>query len=137
MLPSPTSRRVFLARALGAAVAAGLTTSCKSPVASGGTVFANARRAGTLRVGIANEKPYGYIDGNGTLQGAMVELLKAVLAPYGITHVDAQIADFNALVPSLLAKRIDISAPECLYAPRAAATLRSPIPCRVLVDRSW
>ncbi len=59
-------------------------------------------------MGIANEKPYGYIDGNGTLQGAMVELLKAVLAPYGITHVDAQIADFNALVPSLLAKRIDI-----------------------------
>jgi polar amino acid transport system substrate-binding protein len=38
----------------------------------------------------------------------MVELLKAVLAPYGIIHVNAQIADFNALVPSLLAKRIDV-----------------------------
>jgi polar amino acid transport system substrate-binding protein len=102
------SRRVFLARALGAAVAGIWTTSCKSPAAVGGTVFANARRTGSLRVGIANEKPYGYIDANGTLQGAMVELLKALLAPHGITQVNAQITDFNALVPSLLANRIDV-----------------------------
>jgi polar amino acid transport system substrate-binding protein len=101
-----TSRRSFLAQALGAAAAGG-TLSCKSAPA-GGTVFVNARRTGTLRVGIANEKPYGYIDAHGALQGAMVELLQAVLAPYGITHLDAQIADFNALAPSLLAKRIDM-----------------------------
>ena len=103
-----TSRRAFLARALSSAVAAGWITSCRTPAVGGGAVFENARRSGTLRVGIANEKPYGYVDGNGTLQGAMVELLKAVLAPYGIIHIDAQIADFNALVPSLLAKRIDL-----------------------------
>jgi len=105
MMPT---RRVFLARYLSAAVACGWTTSCKSPAAGNETVFANARHAGLLRVGIANEKPYGYIDANGMLQGAMVELLKAVLAPYGISKVNAQIADFNALVPSLLANRIDI-----------------------------
>ena len=98
-----THRRAFLA-----AVAVGWMTSCKRRVAGGGTVFANARRTGSLRVGIANEKPYGYIDGNGGLQGAMVDLLRAVLAPYGITHVNAQITDFNALVPSLLANRIDL-----------------------------
>src|ERR1700691_1225491 len=108
MTPTPTSRRGFFAQALSAAVAAGWTTSCKSPKAAGGTVFTNARRTGTLRVGIANEKPYGYIDSNGTLQGALVELLRAVLPPYGITHGDAQIAAFNALVPSLLANRIDL-----------------------------
>jgi polar amino acid transport system substrate-binding protein len=102
------SRRAFLARALNSALAAGLTTSCRSPLAAGRTVFENARHTGSLRVGIANEKPYGYVDGNGSLQGAMVELLKAVLAPYGITRVNAQIADFNALVPSLLANRIDL-----------------------------
>jgi len=71
-------------------------------------VLARARRTGKLRVGIANEKPYGYIDTNGALQGALVELLKAVLSPYGITQLDAHIADFNALVPSLLANRIDL-----------------------------
>jgi polar amino acid transport system substrate-binding protein len=102
------SRRAFLARALSSAAAAGWITSCKSPAAGGGTVFENARRSGALRVGIANEKPYGYVDGNGSLQGAMVELLKAVLAPYGISQINAQIADFNALVPSLLANRIDL-----------------------------
>ncbi len=102
------SRRAFLVRTLSSAVAAACATSCKSPVAGRGTVFENARRSGALRVGIANEKPYGYVDGNGSLQGAMVELLRAVLAPYGITQVNAQIADFNALVPSLLANRIDL-----------------------------
>jgi polar amino acid transport system substrate-binding protein len=71
-------------------------------------VFENARRTGSLRLGIANEKPYGYIDETGSLRGAMVELLKAVLAPYGISNVNAQIADFNALVPSLMANRIDV-----------------------------
>jgi polar amino acid transport system substrate-binding protein len=105
---STASRRGFLLHALGSALAAGWTTSCKSPAAGGRTVFTNARLTGTLRAGIANEKPYGYIDSNGALQGAMIELLRALLAPYGINRVEAQIADFNALVPSLLANRIDL-----------------------------
>jgi polar amino acid transport system substrate-binding protein len=103
-----TNRRIFLAQSVGAAIAGGWTTSCRSPAAGSGTVFTKARGSGTLRVGIANEKPYGFIDSNGTLQGAMVELLKAVLAPYGIKHFDARIADFDALVPSLLANRTDL-----------------------------
>lgn len=98
-----TNRRTLLASA-----AAVWTTSCKTSPSRNDSVFAEARRKGTLRVGIANEKPYGYIDANGALQGAMVELLKAVLSPYGITRLDAHITDFNALVPSLLANRIDI-----------------------------
>jgi len=97
------SRRSFLA-----ALAAGWATSCKSPATARKTTFANARLSGTLRAGIANEKPYGYVDAKGALQGAMVELLRAILAPYGINRVEAQIADFNALVPSLLANRIDV-----------------------------
>jgi polar amino acid transport system substrate-binding protein len=102
------SRRAFLAQTMSSVLAAGWTTSCKSPATGGRTVFANARLGGTLRAGIANEKPYGYIDSNGTLQGAMIELLRAVLAPYGITRIEGRIADFNSLVPSLLANRIDL-----------------------------
>jgi polar amino acid transport system substrate-binding protein len=102
------NRRTLLAQALGVAIPTFCTESCKNSAAGKGTVFDQARRSGILRVGIANEKPYGYIDSNGQLQGAMVELLKAVLSPHGITHLDARIADFNALVPSLLADRIDL-----------------------------
>lgn len=102
-----TNRRAFLVGASSLA-AAGWATSCKGPAVGSGTVFAAARRSGVLRVGIANEKPYGYIDSNGNLQGAMVELVKATLASYGITRIDGQISDFNALVPSLLANRIDV-----------------------------
>jgi polar amino acid transport system substrate-binding protein len=102
---STTTRRAFLSTATAAVCA---TSACRNASTPSGTIFANARRTATIRVGIANEKPYGFIDSTGTLQGALVELIKAVLAPYGITHIDAQIADFNALVPSLQANRIDI-----------------------------
>src|SRR5580698_7209245 len=97
------SRRVFLAQCVSSALAAAVTASCKSAAVGGRTIFANAQLTGTLRAGIANEKPYGYVDSNGALEGAMVELLRAGLAPYGITRIEAQIADFNSLVPSLLA----------------------------------
>jgi polar amino acid transport system substrate-binding protein len=117
------SRRVFLVRTLTSAFAASWTTSCRSPATGGRTAFASARLTGTLRAGIANEKPYGYIDNNGTLQGAMIELLRAVLAPYGIRRIEGQIADFNALVPSLLANRIDLIGAGMFIRPSRCASI--------------
>jgi polar amino acid transport system substrate-binding protein len=119
----PASRRVFLARTLNSVLAASWITSCKSPAPGGRTAFASARLTGTLRAGIANEKPYGYIDSNGVLQGAMIELLRAVLAPYGISHIEGEIADFNALVPSLLANRIDLIGAGMFIRPSRCATI--------------
>lgn len=65
-------------------------------------------RASGLTAGIANEQPYAYIDTNGEVTGANIEILKAVLAPLGISKVDTPITDFGSLVPGLAAKRFDL-----------------------------
>ena len=49
------------------------------------STFQAAQRTKKLTVGIANEKPYGYVDTDGKPTGAIVEVIRAVLAPYGIT----------------------------------------------------
>ncbi|MBF7144747.1 MULTISPECIES: ectoine/hydroxyectoine ABC transporter substrate-binding protein EhuB [Pseudomonas] len=65
-------------------------------------------RTGGLTAGIANEQPYAYIGTDGQVTGANVEILKAVLAPLGISKVDTPITDFGSLVPGLAAKRFDL-----------------------------
>ena len=65
-------------------------------------------RAGGLTAGIANEQPYAYIGTDGKVTGANVEVLKAVLAPLGITQIETPITDFGSLVPGLAAGRFDL-----------------------------
>jgi polar amino acid transport system substrate-binding protein len=66
------------------------------------------KSTGKVGVGIANEKPYGYVDTNGQLAGAVPEIILAALTPYGIKTMQAEIVEFNALIPGLNAGRFDI-----------------------------
>lgn len=61
----------------------------------------------TIRVGIFNQAPYGYLALDGTATGESVEAVRASLLPYGITKIDAVVTDFGALVPGLVAGRFD------------------------------
>ena len=54
-----------------------------------------------LVVGLANEKPYAYIETDGTVTGAIIEVLRAALKPMGIDKIEANINEFSALVPGL------------------------------------
>jgi polar amino acid transport system substrate-binding protein len=72
------------------------------------TTFQQAQRTKSITVGVANEKPYGYVDTDNKATGAIVEVLRATLAPYGITDVQAQVGAFDTLIPGLLAKRFDV-----------------------------
>ena len=65
-------------------------------------------RAGGLTAGIANEQPYAYIGTDGKATGANVEVLKAILAPLGISKIETPITDFGSLVPGLAAGRFDL-----------------------------
>jgi polar amino acid transport system substrate-binding protein len=73
-----------------------------------GSAFGRAKDAKSISVGIANEKPYGYVDTDGKLTGAIIEVLRSAVAPYGITEVKGTIADFDALIPGVNAGRFDI-----------------------------
>src|SRR5699024_6267233 len=62
---------------------------------------------GTVKVGFANEKPYGYENDDGELTGASVDTAKAVFAELGIDEVDGHLADYDQLVPGLNANKFD------------------------------
>lgn len=66
------------------------------------------KSTGKVGVGIANEKPYGYVETDGRLVGAVPDVILAALAPYGVKTMQAEIVEFNALIPGLNAGRFDI-----------------------------
>ncbi|MGE5767387.1 MAG: ectoine/hydroxyectoine ABC transporter substrate-binding protein EhuB [Bacteroidota bacterium] len=69
-----------------------------------------SREQGFIRIGFANEAPYGYATPDGKLTGEAPEVAKAVLAKMGITEVDGVLTEFGSLIPGLKAGRFDIIA---------------------------
>jgi polar amino acid transport system substrate-binding protein len=107
------SRRDFLRRTASAgAIAVGgsaFLSACQSTGADGGgSVLENARSAGTMRIGIAGEEPYGFSDVNGAVTGEAPEVARAVLQAIGIGQVQPEQVDFGSLIPALNANRYDM-----------------------------
>jgi polar amino acid transport system substrate-binding protein len=98
------AKRALLAIAAGAALVA------TSFAANAETTLERAKREGYLRVGFANEAPFGYATPDGKLTGESPEVVKAVLAKMGINQVDGVLTEFGSLIPGLQAGRFDIIA---------------------------
>lgn len=113
------SRRRFIQG--GIAVSAGLVMA--RPGFAATSAFEKAKAAKSISVGIANEKPYGYVDTDGKLTGAIIEVLRATVAPYGITDVKGTIADFDALIPGVNAGRFDIIGAGMYVRPKRCAAI--------------
>jgi polar amino acid transport system substrate-binding protein len=79
------------------------------PQAGEGGTLQRIRDAGTIKVGIAGEVPYGYTE-NGEVTGQAPEVAKAVFKAMGIDNVEATQVEFNQLIPSLNANRYDMVA---------------------------
>lgn len=116
MVHGEWKRREFFRRtALGAVVlgGAGLVAACtEAPQAGGkggGSTLQRARDAGTIKIGIAGEIPYGYTDG-GNVTGESPEVAKAVFKNIGIPNVDATQVEFKQLIPALAAGQYDMVA---------------------------
>jgi polar amino acid transport system substrate-binding protein len=102
MAISPTIHR-RLAAAFLAVAAASLPALAQ-------TTLEGARESGYIRVGFANEAPFGFATTDGQLTGEAPEVAKAVLAKMGITEVDGVLTEFGSLIPGLKAGRFDIIA---------------------------
>ncbi|MFJ6634074.1 ectoine/hydroxyectoine ABC transporter substrate-binding protein EhuB [Streptomyces sp. NPDC091376] len=101
-------RRTLLlgtAGALGAAGAAGATGCARVP---SGDALARLRSQGTVRLGIAGEVPYGYIDEQGEFTGEAPELAKAVFQRLGVGNVQPVATDFASLIPGLNSQQFDV-----------------------------
>ncbi|HZT18886.1 MAG TPA: ectoine/hydroxyectoine ABC transporter substrate-binding protein EhuB [Dongiaceae bacterium] len=88
------------------------------------TTLEKARRQGYIRVGFANEAPYGYATPDGKLTGESPEVVKAVLAKIGIPQVDGVLTEFGSLIPGLLAGRFDIIAAGMFITPKRCAQVQ-------------
>ena len=102
------TRRGLLA-GMAAASAGGVTLSMARS-ARADTTLERARKDGYIRVGFANEAPFGYATPEGKLTGEAPEVAKAVLAKMGIAQVDGVLTEFGSLIPGLKAGRFDIIA---------------------------
>ncbi len=109
------TRRDFIKRSalLGAAVIGGpaLISACSSTSSGGGSSqLDNLRKAGTIKVGIAGEQPYGYTDASGKVTGEAPEIARAIFKKIGIPNMTAQQTDFDTLIQGLNAGQYDMVA---------------------------
>lgn len=108
------NRRDFLRfGATAGAVAIGapaLLTACEQvPQAgsgSGGTLQ-RIKDAGTIKVGIAGEVPYGYTDA-GKVTGEAPEVARAVFQAIGVKNMQPSQVEFSQLIPALNAGQFDM-----------------------------
>jgi polar amino acid transport system substrate-binding protein len=90
--------------------AAGGMMSVGSRLAFAESTLERAKQDGFIRVGFANEAPFGFATPDGKLTGEAPEVAKAVLAKMGINQVDGVLTEFGSLIPGLKAGRFDIIA---------------------------
>ncbi|OEJ96126.1 ectoine/hydroxyectoine ABC transporter substrate-binding protein EhuB [Streptomyces thermolilacinus] len=73
-----------------------------------GDALARLRSQGTVRLGIAGEVPYGYVDEDGAFTGEAPELAKVVFRRLGIDRVQPVATDFGSLIPGLNSQQFDV-----------------------------
>lgn len=104
--------RLRLGAGIAVIAAAGLT---------GGALHAatleEIRESGTIRIAVANEIPYGYIDPTGEAMGAGPDVAKHIVEQLGIENVEWVTAEFSGLIPGLQADRFDMVAAEMAILP--------------------
>ena len=88
------------------------------------TTLERAKREGYIRVGFANEAPYGFATPDGKLTGESPEVVRAVLKKIGINQVDGVLTEFGSLIPGLQAGRFDIIAAGMFITPKRCAQVQ-------------
>ncbi len=100
----------------------GVRRDCRTVAA---TTAANAvtlkevKDRGYIRIAVANEIPYGYVDPNGDAKGAGPDVAKEVVKALGIEPDNIQwvVTNFSSLIPGLQANRFDMTAAEMAIRP--------------------
>ncbi|MDJ1133290.1 ectoine/hydroxyectoine ABC transporter substrate-binding protein EhuB [Streptomyces iconiensis] len=110
------SRRTLLAGAasLGAVSALGATTACSrvssAGTGDGGDLLERLKAQGTVRLGLAGEQPYSYIDKNGELTGSSPAIARIIFKRLGVPKVQPFPTEFNSLIAGLNSMQFDVVA---------------------------
>jgi len=73
---------------------------------------------GQVRIAIANEIPYGYMDLDGTAKGVGPDVAKHIMSELGIEKIEWVTTTFGSLIPGLQADRFDMVAAEMAVLPQ-------------------
>ncbi|MEV4038004.1 ectoine/hydroxyectoine ABC transporter substrate-binding protein EhuB [Streptomyces umbrinus] len=106
------SRRSLLAgvAAFGALGAAGCSRVATASGKDGGDLLDRLKAQGVVRLGIAGEIPFGYIDRNGKLTGEAPELARVIFKRLGVDSVQPVPTEFGSLIPGLNSQQFDVVA---------------------------
>jgi len=76
------------------------------------------KQRGSLRIAVANEIPYGYMDLQGKPQGVGPDVAQHIARQLGIPKIEWISTTFSALIPGLRARRFDMVAAEMAILPQ-------------------
>lgn len=79
--------------------------------------LAELREQGSIRIAIADERPYGYLGQDGRVLGAGPEIIRRIIDRLGIPEIDWVVTEFSNLIPGLEVGRFDMVAAEMAILP--------------------
>ena len=97
-------------------LAAALLTAAATQASA--ATLAEVKERGYIRVAVANEIPYGYMDMSGEAKGAGPDVAKHVMKQLGIDEIKWVTTNFGSLIPGLRANRFDMVAAEMAILPQ-------------------
>jgi polar amino acid transport system substrate-binding protein len=101
-----------------------LAVTAMATTATSAATLAELQESGTIRIAVANEIPYGYIDPtDGEAKGAGPDVAKHIVEELGIENIEWVTTEFSGLIPGLQADRFDMVAAEMAIIPERCATV--------------
>lgn len=98
--------RIALRRLVPLAATLGLVPTATMPVFAQDALD-KIKAKGVVEMGVAAEPPYSDLQADGTLTGADPDVARAVFAELGDIKLNANVVDWGALIPGLMANRFD------------------------------
>ena len=105
---------------LGAIGAVGASAFVGPAVAQQGTLE-KLKKAGSIKIGIADNLPWSKLNPDGTLSGIGPTIIAQVAKRLGIPKVEAVVGTYGELIPGLLAGRWDMVGASLTISPERCA----------------
>lgn len=80
--------------------------------------LAEIQENNTIRIAVANEIPYAYMDLDGKAKGVGPETISHIVKQLGIENIEWTTTNFGSLIPGLQADRFDVVAAEMAILPQ-------------------
>lgn len=106
----------FIRSRLALALAFGMAT-CAPLAAAQAASLDEIKQRGQIRIAVANEIPYGYVDLSGEAKGAGPDVARELMKQLGIDKIQWITTSFSSLIPGLRADHFDMVAAEMAILP--------------------